>query len=139
MGRCGAGQEGEVAFVVAVGHEPIDDDHRQLFDMVNRTIVTIENKADPGTNLSAFIRALESHFQREEDFLREIGYPRTDEHTAFHKELLARARQIQRQYKKGGGDRGKKLIDDLISLVLTDILKGDLKFKSFLIEKKLRK
>ena len=120
-----------------VGHEPIDDDHRRLFDMVNRTIDSIEKKVTPEKNLSVFIRALESHFQREENILREIGYPRTDEHAAYHKELLARAGQIQRQYKKGAGDRGNKLIEDLISLVLADILKGDLKFKSFLVEKKL--
>jgi hemerythrin-like metal-binding protein len=122
-----------------VGHEPIDDDHRRLFDMVNRIIESIEQKADPGTNLAAFMGALESHFQWEENFLQEIDYPRTEEHAAYHQELLARAGQIQRQYKKGAGDRGKELIDDLISLVLADILMGDLKFKSFLIEKKLSK
>ena len=83
--------------------------------------------------------ALKSHYRREEKLLREIGYPRTDEHAAYHEAQLKAAEKLERRLGKDDGTSRQDLAEELVAFVLADILKGDLKFKSFLVEIRLSK
>jgi hemerythrin len=121
-----------------VSHEAIDDDHRGLFEMVNGIINAIENDRDPGEKYPEFMRALTSHFRRDEKLLREIGCPRTDEHAAYHEDQIKTAEKLERRFGKDGGTPRQDFAEELVGFILAEILKGDLEFKSFLVEKKLK-
>ena len=120
-----------------VGHALIDEDHRRLFEMINGIIDTIENDGNPRKKYSQFMRALKSHYRREENLLRETGYPRTDEHAAYHEARLKEAEKLERHLGEDDGISERDFAEELVAFVLEDILKGDLKFKSFLVEKRL--
>ncbi len=76
-----------------VGVSLFDEDHRQLFEMAEHLIDAF-NRLRPNAELAGimddFIEYTVFHFEREEEKMREVDYPGTEEHVAQHN-LLIRA------------------------------------------------
>ncbi len=99
------------------GIDWIDGDHREIARLLNR-LVAINDQAfsDPRARAanaptSAVLSALEAliertrrHFQKEEGFMREIGYPGFDEHRCEHVLQLAEFSELHRALEKDGGE-----------------------------------
>ena len=80
--------EWEDEFVIDGGQ--IDEEHRKLIDMANE-VFAVE---DPSANCDEIIelvkslyRYMETHFEHEERFLKEIEYPWLEEHRAKHRQI----------------------------------------------------
>lgn len=72
------------------GVRVIDNDHRMLFLIINMLIRDHESGQRPAfmaETLSALVNYVEVHFAREENYMRQYGYPDVDDHIAEHRSL----------------------------------------------------
>jgi len=87
-----------------VGHEEIDHQHAALFDAVNRlhdALRSERSRQEQGAIL-AFLHAYTvDHFQMEESFMRETGYPELESHHALHENLIQQVRDLEERYAAG--------------------------------------
>ena len=89
---------------LSVGVEALDDDHRQLFAMVNGLFDAIEGGTD-GELLAALFDALvaytRDHFAREEALMAAGHYPGLPAHRAEHLQLAERVLELRRGFLAG--------------------------------------
>lgn len=75
----------------SIGMGEIDEQHRMLFDIMNRLWSAILRRAgndEVATVLEDLERYTVLHFTEEETFMRSIGYPDFDTHVAFHRKFV---------------------------------------------------
>lgn len=118
-----------------IGVAFIDDDHKKLLTIMQDIKLTIEqdNLEHCVTLLNYLLEEADAHFTREEKFLRDVKYPGLKEHTQYHQELLVQANTIKTIC--AGMETNidlKKCFDGMANFIVDDILKGDIKFKSYL-------
>ena len=114
----------------------IDNEHRQLFDLVNTLHQEIsQGKGDRviGNTLSALIVHIGEHFPTEKKHMRQCGFPGLKSHVAEHERF---ARTVQR-YKQQFDDNPDRLnTDSLLNTLknwITDhILKSDMEMIPYL-------
>jgi hemerythrin len=123
----------------SVGIDEIDEDHQRLIDLSNRIADSIEAGDYPTCDVlfQAFMDECRGHFDREEVHLYATGFPEARSHAAQHQELLDRADAAQIYCREKilnaqAGDCYARLIDFLVA----DILRADIRFKSFLEEQR---
>lgn len=107
----------------ALGIDTLDEDHRRLVDHLNRVADLCGKKIDPPQSLdkpgrcdehpesTRIMQCLESlseevkfHFEREEAFMKSIGYPDLADHKFEHISLLAELREMMRELCHHGVD-----------------------------------
>lgn len=82
--------------------------------------------------MSALLSATD-HFSREEQYLSEVEYPGLEKHKIYHKELLVKADTTKRMCEGIETDHDlKECFDRMVNFLIDDILRGDIKFKSYL-------
>ena len=90
----------------ALGLEEIDEQHKMLFDIMNRIWEGIVRNAD-ATTIGSALEDLERytvlHFTEEETFMRSIRYPNFDAHVALHRRFVQRV--AEEKAKAQGGER----------------------------------
>lgn len=106
---------------LAVGNTEIDEDHRQLFVLLERL------RQDARTGLvnqetQSIVDALreytENHFAREESFMRQINYPDYAAHKAEHERFVSEVCALQSRVA-----RGARTLSLSIEQVLSDWLR----------------
>lgn len=118
-----------------IGVDFIDEDHKHLISIMQDIISSFSanNRANRLKLLNKFLSATREHFIREEKYLADVGFPGLEEHKIFHNQLLIQADITREMCKQNISDNHlKECIDKLIQLVIDDIFKGDIKFKSYL-------
>lgn len=89
---------------LSVDNPQIDADHQTLIGLVNEFGDTATKHPD-ATQLEGILQKLieytSTHFEREENLMREIGYARTREHLNQHAKLLARVNDLQKEMQLG--------------------------------------
>lgn len=123
-----------------LGVPEIDGDHRTLVLMVNQ-IRTLAGQVD-GTRLETFLDRFiafsESHFEREEALLENWGFPNVLEHRGYHRALLDKARNMKRAGLTAvTAESLLEFANELTAFIIDDVIRGDMKFKSFLQKKGL--
>ncbi len=124
-------------YVLSVGNDEIDDDHRrliELFNMLNHSVTAGDGQEYLAAVLDELINCTAWHFSHEERLMLKYGYKGFAEHKAEHQDLVKTARELQQKILKAG-----KLVatDDLEFLEhwLTEhILSADMKLGSYLAE-----
>lgn len=123
------------------GAPEIDDGHKALLSVMRG----IEEAVKAGEFarvvglLDELIRVAEEHFKTEEAFLTRIGYQAGDAHAKYHQELLAREREVVRVCAASKGmDEIEGCCEELTSILVDGIVRGDLQFKSYLEEQGIR-
>ncbi len=82
----------------------IDDQHRSLFEAVNRLSDSFRVGAAPEQakqSLDFLASYTMEHFQTEEQFMREMGYPKLGTHMDQHAEMLRVVADLQARQAKG--------------------------------------
>lgn len=86
----------------AIGVERIDNAHRELFRVMNRVLTTMRQGGDlkwtVGESVKFFRIYAVNHFEDEEAYMREIGYPNLAAHKAVHDGM--RERILPRVYSR---------------------------------------
>lgn len=95
---------------LTVGQRGFDRDHHALAELLNEVLVAADGEASPGVlamlvhNLTV---ATETHFIKEEAYLRRIQFPGLEAHAAEHKRLMVEIRLLER-----GVSGGRVVLDD---------------------------
>lgn len=83
--------------------------------------------------LQRLLAEAQGHFAREEAFLAEARYPGLEEHAFYHKSLLLQAEHIRAICEDTESDHDlNACFEEMTQFLIDDILRGDLRFKSYL-------
>ena len=118
-----------------IGVDFIDNDHKRLLAIMQETKAAIDvGDFDKCARLlSTLLSEAKAHFQREEAYLAEIEYPDLEKHTLYHDELLTMAKGTKRICEGIETEHDlQECFDGMVNFLIDDILKGDVRFKSFL-------
>jgi diguanylate cyclase (GGDEF)-like protein/hemerythrin-like metal-binding protein/PAS domain S-box-containing protein len=116
------------------GHAMIDDQHRSLFRHANDLLAAILTGC-PADQLSgkidSLIENIHQHFQDEEAFLIEIGYPDAASHSTIHKQLIDSANQLVTHFREDNFAIGELFQFLVHELIAEHMLKADRAFFPF--------
>jgi len=88
----------------ALGMNEIDEQHKMLFDIMNRLWAAIVRNADSAA-VAGILEDLERytvlHFTEEETFMRSIDYPNFDEHVTYHRKFVQKIVEEKALAQKG--------------------------------------
>ena len=90
--------------LLETGNELIDNQHRQIFGMLNSLHEAVKAKTDGGLWTACFQDLLGyagRHFKEEEDFMQRINYPDLKEHKLLHEKLLLDLLDLEQKYRSG--------------------------------------
>jgi len=99
-----------------VGVKAIDDQHRQLFDIMEkvRTLMPTDSDGpDVGSLLKAMVTLTHAHFRDEEQLMDEIRFPDRERHRRLHRDISAHIVAMLEKLK-AGEDFGA---DDLLEFI----------------------
>lgn len=113
-----------------IGYGCLDEDHTELVGLLNalREPGGADGLVQDG---GAFVAALRAHFEREEQLMTQLGYPRLAEHRTHHRECLAAIAAILQPFAIP--DLTKEAVDQLFGVLVDAIVRVDLYFEEFLI------
>lgn len=116
-----------------LGVQLIDDQHRELFQRVEafmnvlRSPVDWQQKVDLVNATLEFMKGyVVTHFQDEEAYQKEIGYPEYDNHSRVHSDMVQYVLKVSQEYEMKGYDErlmqqfGGKLLAWLINHVAAE-------------------
>lgn len=86
------------------GIERIDAQHQSLFEAVNQMAESFRTgaaTAQAQESLAFVVRYAQDHFQTEEAYMREMGYPALATHQGHHAHLLAEIAALQARAEAG--------------------------------------
>ncbi|MBI5164160.1 MAG: hemerythrin family protein [Magnetospirillum sp.] len=114
---------------MSVGVAALDDDHKKIIALLNKTIAAlyagVADKAMIGI-LDELDAYTQGHFQREEAYLEERGYPGLGPHRDQHANLMAHLGRMR------GADRGGELMEMLNIWLIDHILRHDMEYRRYL-------
>jgi len=92
--------------IFSLGFKPIDDQHKKLVLMTNELFTACKEGviAADMAFLEIAKRTLdytETHFADEEDYMREVNYPRFDEHKKQHETFVATVQKTIEEFEAG--------------------------------------
>ena len=125
----------ELTDSLRTGHPQIDAEHEKLFGCANMLIDAIGDSERFGEMAAKFFTMVEEHFVNEINILKELGFPRVEQHARFHEEAVEEMAHLRRQLETGSLLDMPELIQErTVGLLVHDILQEDMEFKSFLSE-----
>lgn len=91
---------------LSVGVRVLDEDHQRLVAMVNELYDSMQaghGKETLGRILNDLVTYTKVHFEREEKFFAETGYPAGAAHKQEHDALTRQVLEVQHKYLSGAG------------------------------------
>jgi len=123
----------------SVGVKELDEQHRQIIEMLNRLISTPEardaNSETVSEILTAMTRYSLEHFKTEEGLMKAHGYPNLEEHRQEHIAYRRKAIDFSTAATIGVESVPQILIDYLSEWWMHHILDEDMKYKPFFAKK----
>jgi len=120
----------------SVNHAEIDEQHKELIDIINDLFVYISEKDTEFSHLLDLVSKLDNyvseHFKFEEALMAETSYPDMDAHVAQHNALRKKLETLNIFSVDNTIDFYKDLLDDLIDWLSKHILMTDKKFGQYL-------
>jgi hemerythrin len=89
---------------LSVGNAVIDDDHQRLFDLLERLHLDMASgqiNQETQSIVDSLRNYAESHFAREEEFMRKMDYPHYITHQAEHNRFLSEVCALQSRVARG--------------------------------------
>ncbi len=117
------------------GQEDIDRDHRALFALANDLLSGIVADRDFGRlteSVQSLLGKAKEHFLREEAVLTSVGYPRTAQHAAMHRQLTEKAAHLAAEFGAGRIEIGPVFEFLAHDMIVRHMLGADREFFPFL-------
>lgn len=122
---------------LSVGDDAIDDDHKELFSLLNELA-----EADLADSfLLGILGRLEGytqyHFTREEELMARVGYPGMQDHIAKHRMFVEWLDTVKKTYQRSAESPFQlaDLVNDFLgSWLVEHIMKEDMQYRDFIIE-----
>ena len=118
----------------SVGNETIDFQHKKLIGMINRMILNEGTNVDSeiiSDVLSGMIGYAGSHFNAEEAYMEQIGYPELEMHKEEHKKFKLKASYFCFSTMKNETLVPEEILQFLSKWLINHILHTDMKYKKF--------
>lgn len=112
----------------------IDGDHRAMLDLMKavQSAARARDRERSEKFLDRLLTFSKNHFRREEKLLKSWGYSAVDKHAEYHAGLLERAKAVRRACAKiETSENFEECCGEMLSFLVDDIVRGDLKLKSF--------
>ncbi len=126
---------------MSVGSDELDEDHKQLFYLINLLASYPEAEVPPEAvrkALFSLLRYAALHFRREEMVMAACGYPELEGHQDQHKAFVDKIEGIIRRFDEDPKNPDKHVSDDLLAYLkdwLTHhILLQDMSYKTCILE-----
>jgi hemerythrin len=122
----------------SVGVENIDHQHQHLFEIVNKLIGRPDSSGDSGlvsdilTELANYAR---EHFTDEEKLMLEYGYPELESQKKQHDYFIDTTAELSISFVDNKQTATDEITEFLKLWLTTHILKSDMKYKKFFMEK----
>ena len=117
--------------------EAIDQQHKQLFGIINELIIATEYTR-PNTELISIVERLESyatsHFLAEEEIFTQFGFTGRSEHEAEHAVFIDKVKYIRKQCKIIDAPMAPKMRDFLLSWLSHHILTKDKEYRQAMLK-----
>lgn len=116
-------------------NEEIDEQHKNLFELLNKMHESVTAGAEQGTIAKILISLIDytvEHFETEEQYFALNSYPDIEEHKKEHVELTQKAIELQQQFKDGNLTISFELLDFLYDWLTNHTSNSDKKFSNFL-------
>ena len=120
---------------LSVDNEIIDGDHKALIEGLN----TLGEAIDSGSGseqvlalLDNLIASTRSHFAREEEIMRGVGYPDLEPHRRLHEALLSEIDELRDNFEAGNMDIGEETLAFVKTWLTSHILESDKTLGGFL-------
>lgn len=119
-----------------VGYGAIDQEHQLLLNIINEGWRVSAGSGMAGLRrvldvLASLHASMREHFEHEEAEMTRLGYPGVREHAARHVAALAHLSRVEVGLNEiGGVDR--QALYEMLSVLIDDILRADIPFKTFL-------
>jgi hemerythrin len=73
----------------AVGNDDIDEQHKKLFTLA-KSVSDMTDAKQVKSHIMDLFKYTREHFCAEEQMMKQIGYPKLDEHKELHEELITK-------------------------------------------------
>ena len=121
------------------GVEPVDSEHRQLFQMVEDLLnsAKIEHDLDAPSKALAFLEDyVVTHFAHEEALMQRCAYPHAGEHAELHAKFTQALKDLKTKYELSNGSRNtiKEINHTAMSWLVNHIQVIDMRFTKYYLE-----
>lgn len=123
--------------ILSLGDPEIDEQHRTLFALLNGLYNALldgsarQRQSLLFSDLTAYTRL---HFQNEERYFEQFGYPELEVHARAHKELTDRLSTFRERYERGEEDLTLDLLRFLGDWIISHVMQMDMRYRSFFAE-----
>lgn len=114
----------------SVGNKKMDEQHKLLFNIINDFFHKDDKQGaiEIFHDISSYINV---HFEAEENLLKQINYPYSEEHIKKHNELRHKFHAIQARLNDYDIDDHHKIAMFLYNWLAKHILKADMEYKTY--------
>jgi hemerythrin-like metal-binding protein/PAS domain S-box-containing protein len=119
----------------------IDDQHKELFNLIGKLAkATRGNEESELVNLvlTELVRYAEFHFKYEEDLFQKYNYPEAENHTKIHSYFKDSVENFKKVAESERQHLPTKIINFLYKWLTVHILKEDMAYSSFIVQKMLK-
>ncbi|MFW1677841.1 hemerythrin family protein [Pontibacter sp. JAM-7] len=111
-----------------------DQQHQRLF----RLIDDIKAAHVDSSVFNRLYDYAEHHFSLEEEYMRQLGYPECDQHTAAHNKFREELMKMQREHHTYNEELCKLLSDFLTEWLTRHIFRIDKKLEQFILSSSVK-
>ena len=123
----------------AIGNDLIDDEHQELFRLINAFHDTWIERRDQraiAPLLNQLIAYAEMHFQHEEAIMRDAGFPKLAEHHEIHAAMVETVFALRLSFEQASSRLEMDTLKFVKSWLLEHIIRNDYLFRDFLARQK---
>lgn len=122
-----------------LGVEQFDLHHKHLVDLLNDAYDMFVSGKVEGGELLRILRELTEysnyHFNLEENWMGQIGYPKYREHALEHKRFIYKLHEFNKQFKEENSDLTLEIVSFLRRWLLDHILNVDAEYGAFILKR----
>ncbi|MBN1186820.1 MAG: hemerythrin family protein [Bacteroidales bacterium] len=125
----------------SVGVKEIDLQHRELLDIINKIIESIENKKEwhtTSTILNSLINYAYNHFATEERLMQKADYPDLLRHVDLHLEFIRKVFQLEQEVLLKGTEVQHEIFQFLVGWYSNHVLVVDREYMGSMAAKGIK-
>ncbi len=114
----------------SVGNHEMDEQHKELFNMTNEFFKQ-ESKQSAIILFESLSSYIDLHFESEENLMKQMNFPKTDEHIKSHDEIRNKLIALRKKLDSYNIDIQHKIALFLYNSLANHILRADMEYKSY--------
>ncbi len=126
---------------LSVRVEEIDNQHKRLITYINElneAMASGKGKEILGLLLDGLVKYTQEHFETEEKYFAQFGYPKAAQHIQEHKSLAEKVKSFKENFDKGTIGLSIPVMNFLSSWLTIHIQGSDKDYSAFFNEKGLK-